>query len=170
MKPIYSLKERLSAENTLIVQNERGFIMETEFEWNPPAAEADILKYEKEASTTLPESYKNFLKLANGAVLFRDKKYGQWGCRIYGTTELSIINEKVRTWRNFPDSWLVFATWLGDQDLLIFDMDKYHSGVKNYIVDGDECDTEDEFSYIKGDFETWLDRLIIAQGTKFWRW
>lgn len=170
MKSVYSLKERLSEEGTLIVQNERGFIMEAEFKWNAPAAEADITAYEREKNITLPGSYKDFLKLANGAVLFGDKKYGQWGCRIYGTTGLSAINEEVRSWLQLPDTWLVFAAWLGDRDLLIFDMDKYASGDKNYIIDGDECDTEDEFGYIKGGFETWLDRLIVAQGAKYWRW
>ena len=49
-------------------------------------------------------------------------------------------------------------------------MDKYNSGVKKYILDGDECDSEDEFCYINGDFEKWIDRLIVSQGSKYWRW
>ena len=170
MKSIDSLKSRLSANNTLTVQNERGFIMETEFKWNSPAIEADIALFEKKTNIDLPESYKEFLKITNGAELFIDKKYGQWGCKIYGISELIKINEQSRSWRNLPNSWLVFATWLGDQDLLLFDIKKYKSGDKKYIIDGDESDSEDEFEYIKGDFEKWLDRLIVAQGTKYWRW
>ena len=42
-------------------------------------------------------------------------------------------------------------------------MDKYNSGVKKYILDGDECDSEDEFCYINGDFEKWIDRLIVSK-------
>jgi len=171
MKSIVSLKKRLSDNNILCVQNERGFIMEAEFEWNTPASDSDIFEYERNNNVSLPESYKEFLKISNGAILFKDKQYGQWGCKICGINELNIVNEKVRAIRgNFPDSWLVFATWLGDTDLLIFDLSKYNSGEKKYILDGDECDSEDEFDYINGDFEKWLDRLIVAQGSKYWRW
>lgn len=170
MESIYSLKGRLSEENTLIVQNERGFIMETEFEWNQPASELDIMLYEKNSGIILPQSYKEFLKLSNGAILFKDKKYGQWGCKVYGASELTVINEQIRTWRQIPDSWLVFATWIGDGDMLMFDINKYKAGEKNYIIDGDECDSENDFCYIKGDFEKWIDRLIVSQGSKYWRW
>ena len=194
MESIYSLKGRLSEENTLIVQNERGFIMETEFEWNQPASELDIMLYEKNSGIILPQSYKKFLKLSNGAILFKDKKYGQWGCsiyfaspltifllfkdkkygqwgcKVYGASELTAINEQIRTWRQIPDSWLVFATWIGDGDMLMFDINKYKAGEKDYIIDGDECDSENDFCYIKGDFEKWIDRLIVSQGSKYWRW
>jgi len=170
MKSILALKERLTKDNTLVVQNEKGFIMETEFEWQQPATDEDILNLENKG-ITLPDSYKDFLKISNGASLFKDKKYGQWGCKIYGTNELVEINKKIRLWREkFLDLWLVFATWIGDEDVLIFDMDKYNSGVKKYILDGDECDSEDEFCYINGDFEKWIDRLIVSQGSKYWRW
>lgn len=170
MNSINSLKSRLSPNNTLTVQNERGFIMETEFKWNPPAKETEITSFEEKRKIILPKSYKDFLKITDGAVLFKDKQYGQWGCKLYGISELIKVNEQAQLWRNLPDSWLVFATWLGDQDLLLFDIEKYKSGDKRYIIDGDEGDSEDEFEYIKGDFEKWLDRLIVAQGAKYWRW
>lgn len=170
MNFINALKSRLSTNNTLTVQNERGFIMETEFKWNPPAKEMEITSFEKKMNIVLPKSYKDFLKITDGAVLFKDKQYGQWGCKLYGISELIEINEQARSWRSLKDSWLVFATWLGDQDFLLFDLKKYESGEKKYIIDGDEGDSEDEFEYIKGDFEKWLDRLIVAQGAKYWRW
>ena len=33
-----------------------------------------------------------------------------------------------------------------------------------------ECDSENDFCYIKGDFEKWIDRLFVSQGSKYWRW
>lgn len=168
MKPINALKERLSKENTIVVQNERGFIMETEFFWAEPALDSEIDQFEKNLGFKLPLSFKDFLRKSNGATLFRDKKYGQWGCKIYGLSNIIKINQEVRIWRNLPESWLVFATWIGDQDMLIFDLNKINEG--GYIIYGDECDSVDEFEYINGNFEKWIDRLIVSQGSKYWRW
>ena len=109
------------------------------------------------------------MRISNGAILFRDTKYGQWGCKVYGLSELIQINQEIRTWRNLPESWFVFASWLGDQDILIFDTDVSNSNKNNYIIDGDECDSVDEFEYINGDFERWIDRLIVSQSSKYWR-
>lgn len=38
--------------------------------FNPPATAQQILEFEKEHSIQIPESYKNFLKLSNGAHIF----------------------------------------------------------------------------------------------------
>ena len=151
MKSIEALKERLSEENTLVVQSERGFIMEVDFLWAEPASSLEIEQFENNDGLTLPSSFKDFLRISNGAILFRDTKYGQWGCKVYGLSELMQINQEIRTWRNLPKSWLVFASWLGDQDILIFDTDVSNSNKNNYIIDGDECDSVDEFEYINGD-------------------
>jgi len=64
MKSILALKERLTKDNTLLVQNEKGFIMETEFEWQQPATDEDIMNLENKG-ITLPDSYKDFLKISN---------------------------------------------------------------------------------------------------------
>ena len=171
MKSIVSLKNRLSDDNTLCVQNEKGLVMDAELEWNAPATDFDIIEYEKEKNIELPEQYKTFLKISNGATLFKDKEYCQWGCKICGLHELDIVNKKARTiHEDLPNTWLVFATWLGDSDMIIFDMNKYNSARKNYIIDGDECDSIEDYNYINGDFEKWIDRLIVAQGAKYWRW
>lgn len=170
MKSINALKERLSKENTIVVQNERGFIMETEFFWTEPALDSEIDQFGKNLGLKLPLSFKDFLRITNEATLFRDKKYGQWGCKIYGLSNIIKINQEVRTWRNLPESWLVFATWIGDQDMLIFDLNRINEEGKKYIIYGDECDFVDEFEYINGNFEKWIDRLIVSQGSKYWRW
>jgi hypothetical protein len=62
------------------------------------------------------------------------------------------------------------SKWTGDGDMLLFDINKSNENERNYIIDGDQGYQTDEWDYIKGDFENRIDRLIVAQGTKYWRW
>lgn len=98
-------------------------------------------------------------------------QYGQWGCKILGLEDLINVTKEVVEWGyELKPSWLVFATWLGDVDLLIFDLDKYIINERNYIIDGEQGERVNDWCNIKGDFSDWLDRLIVSQGTKYWRW
>ncbi|MFA5384759.1 MAG: SMI1/KNR4 family protein [Eubacteriales bacterium] len=54
---------------------------EAGFEWNTPATNEDIQVFEKENKIILPDGYKEFLLISNGALLFKDNEYGQWGCK-----------------------------------------------------------------------------------------
>jgi len=171
MKTIDALKTRLTDRNTLQVQNEDGFVGVVGFEWNSSVTDIEISKFEKENSLQLPESYKEFLRISNGAILFKDMQYSQWGCKILGLEDLISTTKKVTEWGyKLNPSWLVYATWLGDVDLLIFDLDKYASKERNYIIDGEQGEPVGNWCNIKGDFSKWIDRLIISQGAKYWRW
>lgn len=171
MKAIHSLMKRLAENNCLSVQNESGYLTEAGFEWNKPAAEEEIQQFEVLNGINLPESFKEFLKISNGAMLFKDTKYGQWGCNILGLNELIKITCEVKNrGYDISEKWLVFAKWIGDGDMLIFDLEKYNAGERNYIIDGDEGYQTDDWEYIKGGFDKLIDRLIVAQGAKYWRW
>ena len=61
-------------------------------------------------------------------------------------------------------------TWLGDCDILAFDLNKSKNGSNDYIIDGEQGEQVEEWVNIKGNFEKWIDRLIVAQGAKYWRW
>ncbi|WP_058301950.1 SMI1/KNR4 family protein [Gorillibacterium timonense] len=74
MNSVLSLKKRLTASNTLIVQNEGGYLDEVGFEWNTPTKDKEIQKFETDNGVRLPESYKQFLLISNGATLFKDVK------------------------------------------------------------------------------------------------
>ena len=171
MKPIETLKRRLTVNNTLFVQNESGFSGEMGFEWKEPATALEINDFEEKHNIILPEDFKRFLKVSNGAILFEDIQYGQWGCKIYGLDEITDITNEVKGWGyELKPEWLVFATWLGDCDILIFDLNKSKNGINNYIIDGEQGERIEDWTNIKGNFEKWIDRLIVAQGAKYWRW
>lgn len=171
MRSLNILKSRLSNENTLKVQNENGFYETVGFKWNRSATDMEIEEFEIVNQIRLPKSYKEFLKISNGAILFKDEKYGQWGCKILGLSELANTTEQVANWGyEIKESWLVFATWMGDLDLLLFDINKCTLNESNFIIDGEQGETVANWKTINGDFSKWLDRLIVSQGSKYWRW
>ncbi len=171
MKSIETLKNRLTNNSTLFVQSEGGFAGEMGFEWRNPATDFEIKDFEARHNIALPNDFKDFLKISNGAMFFKDVQYGQWGCKIYGLDEVIKITNEVKGWGyELKPEWLVFATWLGDCDILVFDLKKSEAGANNYIVDGEQGERVEDWVNIKGNFEKWIDRLIVAQGSKYWRW
>lgn len=171
MKSIEVLKSRLSNSNTLKIQNEGGFVSESGFEWKTPATAGEIQDFETKYGITMPNSFKDFLKITNGATLFKDVLYGQWGCKIHGLDEMIDVTNQVNNWGyNLKQGWLVFATWLGDCDILVFDLNKNVAEGNSYIIDGEQGERMDDWINIRGDFSKWIDRLIVAQGAKYWRW
>ncbi len=47
----------------------------------------------------LPTEFKEFLLVSNGADLFKDEEYGQWGARIFSIDELQSSNKYYRELR-----------------------------------------------------------------------
>jgi hypothetical protein len=171
MKTIEVLRSRLSERNTIFAQSEEGFFREVGFVFNDPIGIDAINQFELTHRIVLPESYKKFLQIANGATLFEDIKYGQWGCVIYSLEQILVKTNFMKSIGfELHDSWIVFAEWLGDCDILIFDLEKAKLKKANYIIDGDSGYASTVGRYLNGDFETWIDRLIISQGEKYWRW
>ena len=112
-----------------------------------------------------------FLKISNGATFFKDLDYGQWGFHILSLAELSEIQSKVTTWGyDLKPEWLPFVTCLGDCDILLFDLNRYEQNNTNYILYGDQEERVENWAYIKGGFQKWIDRLIVSQGSKYWSW
>ena len=79
------------------------------FKWKEPATALEINDFEEKHNIILPEDFKKFLKISNGAVLFEDIQYGQWGCKIYGLDEITDISNEVKSWGyELKPEWLVF--------------------------------------------------------------
>lgn len=171
MIAVEALKKRISEKGTLLIQNEEGSVSEAGFDWNSPATDEDLEQFEKSTGIALPDDYKAFLKISNGATLFKDVEYGQWGCQILALDQLIVATQDLRNYgQDLTEASIVFATWLGDGDTLLFDLRKYQNEGKNYIIDGDAGYNFEEWEYIKGNFGKWIDRLIVSQGAKYWRW
>lgn len=156
-------KKRLDNSNRLLVQNRNGKVDTAHFTFNPPANAEEIEEFLRSTHWHLPTDYKDFLLIHNGAWLFKSVRYG-------GGYELLSLDEiKDNHLDYMPVHWYPIS--INNGDYIFIDSNRVKDGQNNYLV----CFNHDDVSvsegyYLNMNFETWLERLIIAQGTEFWTW
>jgi hypothetical protein len=167
------LRRRLSADGRLEVAHS-GNLWTAAFEWFPPTSTDIILETQGQLGKTLPKDYASFLSsVSNGAVMFFDVQYGQWGFKIYGARELL---EKQRFWQHslegkWKSHFIAFAENFGDEYVMVFDLERPTSDVMSYtVVQGSPYDPVAYWLAASRSFHEWLDHLVTAQGAKYWEW
>nr|WP_166243387.1 SMI1/KNR4 family protein [Paenibacillus turpanensis] len=155
-----SLKERIAPNGELLVQQEQGYCYQAKFIFHEPATESEIDEFISRTGWRLPEDYRLFLLTHNGAKLFKSK-YG-------GGYNLFTLDEIIR-WRNSdaPANWYPIASHLGDLLFVDFQEKDNSDGYLYWMISSSKFEWADK---IRLNFETWLDRLIVAQGVKYWEW
>ncbi|NRR19735.1 SMI1/KNR4 family protein [Brevibacillus sp. MS2.2] len=157
------LKKRLDANNQLLVQKWEGLVYPTKFTFNSPATLEMIEEFLRDTQWHLPADYKKFLLIHNGAWLFAGVRYG-------GGYELLSLDEIKNSHLDYmPKHW--YPVSINNGDYIFIDSNRVKAGQNNYLVcfNHDDVSTSEGF-YLNMTFETWLERLIIAQGTEFWTW
>mgnify|MGYP002682481501 CR=1 FL=1 len=143
------------------------------FEWREGASVEDIVQLEETLHRKLPADYAMFLLESNGAVLYKDVKYGQWGFYLYGTHELAAKNqqwsESLRgRWSN---TFIAFAETFGDANALIFDTNQPTlDGTSFAVLEATAYEPAEDWPRASRSFQEWFQHLITAQGDKFWTW
>ncbi|GHO61741.1 SMI1/KNR4 family protein [Ktedonobacter sp. SOSP1-52] len=173
IKVLGLLRSKLSNDSYLEVTGEGAYVWRASFSFFPPATVEDLERLK--SYWKLPSSYEQFLLYSNGAELFIDDRYGQWGFSLYAVNDILIKNTH---WQSLYDDWsssfLVFAECLGDADLLILDTNRHSLSLPHecYVLDGDTGYPVKTWqkNIIAKSFVQWLDRLIVAQGSKYWHW
>ncbi len=95
------------------------------------------------------------------------------GFSIVGTKDLLKANLRFKERYKLDNSttYLAFAESLGDADLLLFDTTQFvKNGRDCRAIDGDSDDPPSQWKVAARSFCDWLDRLVVAQGAKYWRW
>src|SRR6266568_8765363 len=133
-KSLEVLKKIVDENGCCKVIQEGGYVWEANCSFNPPATKDEIAELKKQLDSPLPLSYEWFLLKFNGAVLFYDKAYGQWGFKLYGADNLIAKNTmwKKRYGSDWKQTYLAFAESFGDADLLVLDTAKL-------TKDGNDC-------------------------------
>jgi hypothetical protein len=169
---LYQLQKQL-ADNQLTVIHS-GISWVTSFEWFPPVSHEEIQKVETQLSCSLPQDYKKFLTdVSNGAILFYDKEYGQWGYKLFNVME---ILEKQYEWeKNLPRTWksglIAFGELFGEANVLVFDLRRpTNDSLSCMVLEGNAYDELSNWAILSRSFHEWLDHLITAQGDKYWLW
>ena len=120
-----------------------------------------------EQNLKLPKEYKDFLLMANGAILFNTDE--ESGYQLLSIEEaISLTKEMKEVGYDLKDEWLIFMTNLFDSDMLLFDLNKIDT--KRYIIDGISEYSSDQWKYLKCDFRIFMNRLFRLNGVNYWRW
>ncbi|WP_434751370.1 SMI1/KNR4 family protein [Paenibacillus amylolyticus] len=128
--------------------------------FKPSATEDKIKELTNYFSTSLPSDYISFLRESNGASLFEHLEYGGENF-LYSVQDVMYYNEA-------SDRRIVIANIL--EDRILIDLDRWSTQNQEYLL---LCESSNPVEYsgdFHSNFETWLERFIIAQGSKFWYW
>ncbi|NOU75539.1 hypothetical protein GC098_29890 [Paenibacillus sp. LMG 31458] len=162
-KTLESLKARIEKSPTMYFQRGSGHLMPCSFSFYKPTSEENILTFFEETGFHIPESYKDFLMLNDGAILFNDiSEYANGAWAIFGLEDiLDYIEQKEAS-----DNLYVIAKY--DSTLIYIDSSRVKAGREDYIFVGSAYvpDAED----IVLNFELWFERLVVSQGSFFWDW
>jgi hypothetical protein len=144
------------------------------FAWEQPALLEEVSELEKVLKLYFPEDFKTFLtSVANGAMLYRDARYGQWGYKIYGTNE---INQNLERWATiFEQDWAQYFLAIGEivdeSRPIIMNLAKpMENSLGCEILDANPLDPPSNWDKMSRSFHEWIENLITAQGAKYWLW
>ncbi|SFX31421.1 SMI1 / KNR4 family (SUKH-1) [Thermoactinomyces sp. DSM 45891] len=156
-KTLSCLKSNLQS-NQLEIVNERGTKWSVSFKFNEPVHPNVLSDFESEYFR-LPPDYKNFLLISNGATMFTPEFGG--GYEIHSLDKM----KEIKNYHDYlPTEWWPIVS-IVDGDYFVNstkpDQQDYLY-LSNAIVD--------ESQKMNMTFELWLDRLVVAQGSKFWEW
>jgi hypothetical protein len=129
-----------------------------------PANKEELDNFTKATGWKLPEGYKKFLNLHNGANLFLDVDCTA-SILLYPLIEIIKYYNKYNMYYAgaYPRNWYMIGTYQGYGEYIFIDSDKVNNGQEDYLV-------YVQVGNIVNIFETWLDRLIVCQGERFWLW
>lgn len=157
---ISNLKKRLDKDEALLVQQENGYLEKVYVKLNAPATKKEIEHF----PFKLPQDYEEFLRLHHGGRLFFTKDGGNNGIELYMIEQ--ILEHRSYYADDFPENWYPVAMGYDGSFLIITDQ-HIEGGYLSWYETGNDFD--DDIS-IGMTFEDWLEKLIIAQGSKFWEW
>jgi len=119
---------------------------------------------------SLPQSLLDFWRSNDGASLFEDHEYGQWGLRIF--TTLDSISKTANFMTERPAECrsgdLVIGEFLGDSDQLIIRCDRTLPDYGSVLV-ALPLDARDVWDVAAASLETFLTTYASTHGEKFWR-
>lgn len=94
-----ALKERLDQNNVLLIQDVGGSLLETKLIFNPPATEHEINQFFNEININVPNDFKSFLLLHNGARIFTE-------IRLFGLEDIYRLYIQHDYKSMLPEGWL----------------------------------------------------------------
>lgn len=139
-----------------------------------PATDDIMVKFEQHLSKVferkiiLPQDYKEFLKMHNGATLFGNQS-GDLSINLYSIDELNEFNDGVNIEKNPDEFYITIGSCDGGYiKIVLANYENNTSRESKYLYIFNYYFLED--IKLNTNFETWLDRVIITQGNVYWEW
>jgi hypothetical protein len=117
----------------------------------------------------LPVDFRAFLAVSNGASLFKDEQYGQWGLELFDFSECvraTDFFQKERA-KDKKAGDLIIGRFLGDSDYLLLRCDSTSSDF-GYIVVVNALDVRDDWYSVATNFFDFVKKFSEKQGDKYW--
>lgn len=159
------LKQLLNNNDQMKSVAEEGEVYTVSCSFNPPIKISEIETFESEHDIKLPEDYKAFLKLHNGARIY--ESVDDDGVNIGGGLHLFSLDDIKETQEvEYISEHGIPIAHLLEDCYLILDIEKLKSTDPNYLNILEFTDIK----ILNLNFEIFLDRYIISQGVPFWSW
>ncbi|TVX93732.1 SMI1/KNR4 family protein [Paenibacillus agilis] len=150
----------LYSEGSRKVSAENGNLIESELKLYP--ASSDSVSLLTERYSPLPEDYLKFLSITNGCRLFEDVVYG-------GENDIFSAEEVLETNSHYNHPSRIIVAYINGDHIFI-DLEDVKAGRTEYMYVYEGGVDFDDASSLYCDFQTWLDRFVMAQGNKYWTW
>ena len=160
-----ALKSRLDINNLLTVHQTNGQAPEVGFSFNEPVLHDRLTSFMNHYSWKLPSDYKTFLLLHDGASFF---SHETGSClHLHSLDELfpaySCMIQHFRS--EYLQKNCYPIGYFENSGFLLIDHAQWSAtGKENILLLGVEAID------FQCDFKTWLDRIIRAEGSMYWKW
>jgi len=117
----------------------------------------------------IPGDLLEFWHLCDGATLFADNEYGQWGLEIWGSREAIKKTETAYYERpkEFNNGDLIIGRFIGDSDLLVIRCDKQKKDYGSILI-ALPIDQRKDWPVVATDFAAFLEMYSHYEGDKYW--
>lgn len=164
LQTLNALKKRLNENNNILqIQGEQGYLYKAKCTFNPPASDEEINDFEKQTGLIIPLDYKAFLKISNGCRLFDDINWGG-EIELYSLKQIIELNRHYEQYEGCYDIAYIY------QDNIVVKSESYSNNKRNYLFWKSQIESFEEVKPLDMNFELWLDRFVVSQGSKFWWW
>ncbi|UHA72060.1 SMI1/KNR4 family protein [Paenibacillus sp. 481] len=155
-----SLSE-LYSQGSRKINADNGYLIDSVIKLTNPAS-SESISWLTERYPSWPEDYLNFLSITNGCRLFEDVVYS-------GENEIFSAEEVLETNSHYNHPSKIIVAYICGDHIFIDSEDVKNSGGQYMYVSEGGVDFDDARS-LYCDFQTWLDRFVMAQGNKYWTW
>jgi hypothetical protein len=171
MGHIQSIVERLKTEwSSPRTATHEGYAVPVPLvcSFRPPVSEGELNAVAVEVA--VPPSLIEFWRTSNGAALFEDTHYGQWGLHLFAAPEALAATARFAAERKTDHKRgdLVLGEFLGDSDLLIIRCDPALDSYGSIVI-ALPIDERADWDMAAPDLETFLAEYADTYGEKFWR-